>query len=182
MFVNLSESSPGIRKQAADVLYAASKAVTSASWDTFESSEREVEECCGNGNIAIGYIRNGELLGWAGLRPMYGNVTWELHPVMVKPGFQKRGIGTRLLNEIERIVKRRGISNIVLGTDDEMGKTSLSKVDLYASDIFHELDTIENIGDHPFEFYQKNGYRIIGVIPDANGYRKPDILMGKRIT
>lgn len=33
----------------------------------------------------------------------------------------------------------------------------------------------------PYEFYQKLGYAIIGVVPDANGLGKPDILMAKRV-
>jgi hypothetical protein len=31
------------------------------------------------------------------------------------------------------------------------------------------------------EFYQKLGYVIVGVIPDANGFGKPDIFMAKRL-
>ncbi len=31
------------------------------------------------------------------------------------------------------------------------------------------------------EFYQKVGYTVVGVVPDANGLGKPDILMAKRI-
>ncbi|EPU1074472.1 aminoglycoside N-acetyltransferase AAC(6')-Ia, partial [Klebsiella pneumoniae] len=41
--------------------------------------------------------------------------------------------------------------------------------------------TIKNIKNHPYEFYQKCGYSIVGVIPDANGKRKPDIWMWKKI-
>jgi aminoglycoside 6'-N-acetyltransferase I len=31
------------------------------------------------------------------------------------------------------------------------------------------------------KFYQKLGYVIVGVIPDANGPGKPDIMMAKRV-
>jgi aminoglycoside 6'-N-acetyltransferase I len=31
------------------------------------------------------------------------------------------------------------------------------------------------------EFYRKLGFVIVGVVPDANGPGKPDILMAKRV-
>jgi predicted acetyltransferase len=34
---------------------------------------------------------------------------------------------------------------------------------------------------HPFEFYQKLAYVVVGIVPDANGPGKPDILMAKRL-
>ena len=181
MFINLSSSSNDIKKQAAKILFEASKSVTNSSWNTIEAAEIEVLKCCNEEYIAIDYIQNDKLVGWIGLRPLYDNFTWELHPIMVKPELQKQKIGTRLLNEIERIAKKRNILNIILGTDDEFGKTSLSKIDLYTSNIFHEIENIKNLDNHPFEFYKKNGYKIIGVVPDANGLNKPDILMGKRL-
>jgi len=100
---------------------------------------------------------------------------------MVGPEYQKRGIGSKLLEEIERIARERDVLNIILGTDDEFGKTSLSVVDLYASNIFYEIENIVNLGGHPFEFYKKKGYTIIGVVPDASGLNRPDIIMGKRL-
>lgn len=181
MFIDLSKGPEDYRKQADRALFEASRSITDTSWQTVESAETEVAECCDESYICIAWVEKDELLGWAGLRPMYGNITWELHPIIVKPGFQGRKIGTKLLTEIENRAEQRGILNIVLGTDDELGKTSLSKVDLYNSDIFLEIKNIRNLDNHPYEFYQKNGYRIIGIIPDANGINKPDILMGKRL-
>ncbi len=40
---------------------------------------------------------------------------------------------------------------------------------------------IRNPGGHPYEFYQKLGYVIVGVVPDANGFGKPDIYMAKSL-
>ena len=67
-----------------------------------------------------------------------------------------------------------------LGSDDENHSTSLGCTDLYI-DTYEKIMNIENFKNHPFEFYQKVGYKIVGVIPDANGIGKPDILMAKRV-
>lgn len=34
----------------------------------------------------------------------------------------------------------------------------------------------------PHGFYEKLGFMIVGVMPDANGIGKPDIYMAKRVT
>jgi hypothetical protein len=44
-----------------------------------------------------------------------------------------------------------------------------------------QVARIENRRGHPYEFYQKLGFVIVGVLPDANGPGKPDILMAKRV-
>ena len=69
---------------------------------------------------------------------------------------------------------------IYLGSYDESGMTSLHGVNLY-DNTFGKLANIQNLGGHPYTFYEKLGYRIVGVFPDANGIGKPDILMAKRI-
>ena len=71
--------------------------------------------------------------------------------------------------------------NLYLGTDDEFFQTSLSQGDLF-EDTFEKIQNIRNLARHPYEFYQKQGFQIVGVLPDANGPGKPDIWMAKRVT
>ena len=62
----------------------------------------------------------------------------------------------------------------------EDNRTKRSGVDLYPN-LFERVAGIRNLRGHPYEFYQKLGFVIVGVIPDANGLGKPDILMAKRL-
>jgi len=95
-------------------------------------------------------------------------------------GYQRHGVGTALVEALEVEVADHGGVMLYLGSDDESGTTSLYGVDLY-DDTFGRLANVQNIGGHPFPFYEKHGYKIVGVFPDANGIGKPDILMAKRI-
>ncbi|MFA5341656.1 MAG: GNAT family N-acetyltransferase [Clostridia bacterium] len=145
-------------------------------------ADDEVVKLISEDRILIGAFNdNGILLGFAGAIPQYSNTGWELHPIVIKEEFRFRGIGSMLLKGLEDAVDEKGGITIYLGTDDEFGKTSLSGNDLY-DNLFDKIRDITNIRKHPFEFYIKNGYRIVGVIPDANGLGKPDIIMAKRIT
>ena len=94
--------------------------------------------------------------------------------------YQGRGFGRLLVQALENEVSARGGVMIYLGSDDETGTTSLYGADLY-EDTFGKLASIQNTGGHPFPFYEKLGYKIVGVFPDANGIGKPDIWMAKRI-
>ena len=84
------------------------------------------------------------------------------------------------MTDFEAQVKARNGVTILLGTDDEDNMTSLSGINLYP-DIFAHIAAIRNLRGHPYEFYQKLGFVITGVVPDANGPGKPDILMAKRV-
>jgi aminoglycoside 6'-N-acetyltransferase I len=58
--------------------------------------------------------------------------------------------------------------------------TTLAGVNLYPN-VFEHIATIKNLHGHPYEFYQKCGFVIVGVVPDANGPGKPDIYMAKPV-
>jgi aminoglycoside 6'-N-acetyltransferase I len=99
---------------------------------------------------------------------------------VVRVAAQGRGIGRALVTDLEEQVRQRGGLTLTLGTDDQDDMTTLSGVDLY-QDTWQHIANIRNLRGHPYEFYQKLGYTITGVVPDANGVGKPDILMSKRV-
>ena len=131
--------------------------------------------------ISLGYIENNILIGYTGLLEMYSNITCELHPLIIKSGYRNMGIGSKLLKEIEREAKSKNVLNIMLGSDDEDFRTNLHQFDFNNTDISYIFDNIKNINNHPYEFYQKNGYKIAGIFPDANGIGKPDIWLWKQL-
>jgi aminoglycoside 6'-N-acetyltransferase I len=120
------------------------------------------------------------LLGIIGGIPGYDGHVWELHPLAIQPSLQGKGIGRALAIDLEGQVRARGALTMTLGSDDEDSMTSLSNVSLYEN-LWEKIRDIRNLKHHPYEFYQKLGYVITGVVPDANGIGKPDILMAKRI-
>lgn len=167
--------------QAAQLLVAAFREHWPEAWPTFEEALKEVHEMLETGRICCAAVdEQGNLLGIVGGIPGYDGNVWELHPLAVQPFLQGRGIGRALVEDLEKQVRSRGGLTITLGTDDEDSMTSLSNVDLYEN-LWEKIRDIRNLKGHPFEFYQKLGYSITGVVPDANGRGKPDILMAKKV-
>jgi aminoglycoside 6'-N-acetyltransferase I len=151
------------------------------SWESLESATEEVLKSIEDNKISIIVVNDDDLvLGWiGGIRKYDGNV-WEIHPLVVHKEYQRRGIGKLVVSEFEKEVSLRGGITIILGTDDEDNRTTLGGIDIYP-DIFNQVEGIKNLDNHPFEFYINMGFKIVGVIPDANGFGKPDILMAKRV-
>ncbi|HRW07532.1 MAG TPA: GNAT family N-acetyltransferase [Caldilineaceae bacterium] len=168
-------------QQAAALLVAGFKAFAPSAWPDIASALEEVHEALEPGKICrIALHEAGTVVGWIGGMPHYDGRVWELHPLVVDPQHQRAGIGRALIADLEEQVRQRGGFTITLGTDDEVGQTSISGLDLYP-DIGHHMQTIRNLHGHPYEFYQKCGFVISGLMPDANGYGKPDIIMAKRV-
>jgi len=145
-----------------------------------DSAAEEMASCLESGKIALVALEHGHVIGFVGAMPQYGHTGWELHPLAVKRQRQRHGIGTLLVEALEKEVAAQGGIMLYLGTDDEFNQTTLSQGDLFEH-TFEKIAAIQNLNRHPYEFYQKVGYRIVGVIPDANGPGKPDILMAKRL-
>lgn len=145
-----------------------------------ESAEEQVSLCLEAERIALMAEENSVLVGFIGAIPQYGITAWELHPLAVSGPYRGRRIGTALIQALEEAVKQRGCFTLYLGTDDEEFQTSLSQGDLFENTL-EKIRDIKNLHRHPYEFYEKNGFQIVGVLPDANGPGKPDIFMAKRM-
>lgn len=179
--ITLSIGNDTLIQQAAQLLVDAFREHWPDAWPTLKEGLQEVQEMLEPGRICrVAVDQKGDLLGIVGGIPGYDGNVWELHPLAVRPSLQGQGIGRTLVEDFEGQVRARGGLTITLGSDDEDGMTSLSNSNLYEN-LWEKVRDIRNLKNHPFEFYQKLGYVITGVVPDANGVGKPDILMGKRV-
>jgi aminoglycoside 6'-N-acetyltransferase I len=180
---SISDLDPGDEaaiRQAAELLVEGFKDDWPDAWPDTGAALEEVRESFGEDRISRAALdENGAVLGWIGGLPSYEGNVWELHPLVVRPDVRRRGVGRALVADLEERVRERGALTLWLGTDDDTGMTSLSGVDLYP-DVLGHLANIRNLRGHPYEFYQRLGFSIVGVMPDANGPGKPDIYMAKR--
>jgi len=179
--VTITRVDPELRLAAANLLVDGFREHWPSAWPDIHAALREIDEALAPGMICRGALDNtGQLVGWIGGRPAYGGNVWELHPLVVSPTRQGEGIGRALVTDLEAQVAARGGLTIFLGTDDEDSQTSLSNCNLYL-DLPGQIAAVRNLRRHPYEFYQRCGFVIVGVVPDANGVGKPDILMAKRV-
>jgi aminoglycoside 6'-N-acetyltransferase I len=180
--INLRGADDSLIQQAAAILMQAFSDNWPEAWPTHDDALAEVRGMTKRGKICRAAVdTQGQVVGWIGGQPMYDGHVWELHPLAVRLDRQQQGVGRALVEDLERQVAARGGLTIFLGTDDEMNMTSLGGADLYP-DVLSHLQRIRNLKQHPFTFYQKLGFSIVGVMPDANGFGKPDIYMAKRVS
>jgi GNAT superfamily N-acetyltransferase len=179
--ISLLPENDRLIQQAAQLLVDAFREHWPDAWPALEEGLQEVHELLEAQRICrVTVDEAGNLLAIIGGIPGYDGHVWELHPLAVQPSLQGQGIGRVLVQDFEEQVRSRGGLTITLGSDDEDNMTSLSNVDLYEN-LWDKIRDIRNYKNHPFAFYQKMGYVITGVVPDANGPGKPDILMAKRV-
>jgi aminoglycoside 6'-N-acetyltransferase I len=178
--IDLTPSDPALLEAAAGALVEGFAEHWPEAWPSSDSAREEVAKALEQGKICRAALDDsGALMGWVGGMPTYAMV-WELHPLVVRPALQGRGVGRALVDDLAAQVRARGGLTIMLGSDDEDSMTSLGGVDLYP-DVWRHITSIRNLRRHPYEFYQRCGFAIIGVVPDANGLGKPDILMARRV-
>jgi len=150
-------------------------------WPSLAEAIQEVKELLDKeeDSVFIAAINNAEVIGWGGILPQYNSHVFELHPLVVRHDWQRKGVGSRLVKEIEDIARSRGGLTLWVGADDEKpgGETSFANADLF-DDLSERIRNFKP-GTHQAAFYLKKGFKIIGVMPDANGPGKPDIYLAK---
>lgn len=153
-------------------------------WRTLEGALAEIHDILGEGGIFVA-LKGHDVLGCVGYLPIYDGHVWEVHPLCIDKTRQAKGIGSALLCHLEARAREQGIDSLFLGTDDEDNRTTLSQIEnLYDDPLGHiaRLANLDEANPHPFSFYQKVGFTVVGILPDANGKFKPDIFMSKKVT
>lgn len=150
-------------------------------WPTLKDALAEINELLIPENTLLAAVENDIVVGWGGILPKYNGYVFEIHPLVVRSDRRRQGIGRAIVTALEDEARRQGGLTIYAGADDERGdgETSLANVDLY-DDLPGKIKSFFP-GTHQSGFYIKLGYKIIGVMPDANGVGKPDIYLGKRL-
>ena len=117
--------------------------------------------------------------GWVAGFQTYDHA-FELHPLVVKRDCQRIGVGRALLRGFEARAAEMGALTVYLGSDDHVSATSLGGKDLFPG-VLRNAQAIRNLNGHAYEFYERCGYEVVGVLPDVNGLGEPDIWMAKPI-
>ena len=178
--VDLALTDPSVRARCAELLVEGFAEHWPDAWPELDDAIEEVGECLGLGPVRVA-LDGDAVLGWIGAREEYRGHVWEIHPIVVDAGCRRSGIGRSLVGEIERLASAAGATTLRVGSDDESEMTSIGGVDLYP-DVLSHLQRIEDRKGHPFGFYLKLGFSIVGVLPDANGPGEHDLLLAKRVT
>jgi aminoglycoside 6'-N-acetyltransferase I len=147
---------------------------------TMEVARDEVMQALEQDRICLVAQAHDQILGWIGGIPEYSHA-WELHPLVVRADARRTGVGTSLVRALEERVREAGALTLYLGTDDDrpVPGTSAGGVELFPDVLSHAVNL--RVIDHPAGFYMRLGFEVVGLIPDANGLGKPDILLAKRV-
>lgn len=179
--IDLRPEDAGTIRQAAALLVEGFRELSPEAWPDLESAVAEVRASFGSGRVSLVALDEaGDVLGWVGGIRQYSGHVWDLHPLVVRAGCRRRGIGRALVAALEERVRAQGALTLWAGADDEANMTTLSGVNLYP-DVLGCAREIRNLRGHPYEFYLKLGFVVVGVMPDANGPGKPDIYLAKHV-
>lgn len=180
VIVEFDDLAPADWTQAADVLRAAFAART-AGYSDPGAAEAEVElRRLQDEWLGYAALEGEDLVGWIGALRTYSH-GWEIHPLVVAPAWQGRGIGSALLATLEARARAEGVLTLFLGSDDDYGGTTLFGRDAWPDVLGEARRAAPTAAGHALGFYRRQGFEVVGLLPDVNGPGKPDLLMAKRL-
>lgn len=157
--------------------------IHSPNWlPTVEAAMKELQRASEEQILTSMAIEAGIPRGWIAAHPQ-GHGSWEIHPLLVDPAASGQGHGRILVEDIERKMRsKRGIS-VFLSTSDATHSTNLSDVDLYQDPLaaLRDIGVRDKTHGHAYQFWQRIGYTVVGVIPDAEGIGIPSIHLAKKL-
>lgn len=153
----------------------------SPAWPTLEAGINEVNAFSTDEQISLVATINDTIVGWISATPQYQRFGWELHPLVVAPDYQHQGVGKALVAELCTQLASHGATVLYAWSDDESMSTSLGGRNLLPNPLDH-LNHFEPSSRHAGGFYLKQGFVLCGVLPNANGPGKPDILFARLIS
>lgn len=170
-----------VTMEMAELLLSGFGEMAPGAWPDLPAAQVEVRQALAPERVCLAAVDGDDaVLGWIGGIPIYDGNVVEMHPLVVRPDVQRRGIGRALVAALEDAARRAGAFTVYLGSDDESEMTSLGGANLLPGAL-KRLREIRNLRGHPFEFYQRVGYEVVGLLPDANGPGKPDIFLAKSL-
>ncbi len=180
VIIEFDDLSPADWSQAAGILRAALERLPSG-YSAPGDAEAEVElRRLQDEWLGYAALEGEMLVGWIGALRTYSH-GWEIHPLVVAPEWQRRGIGSALLGVLEGRARSDGVLTLFLGSDDDYGGTNLFGQDVW-SDVHGAARTAQpSPAGHALGFYRRHGFEVVGLLPDVNGAGRPDILMAKRL-
>jgi aminoglycoside 6'-N-acetyltransferase I len=176
--VAFAELTPAQAAEAARILR---EAIRGPSYKQAGEAEAEVARFFGNPDrFAIAAIDGADLIGWVGGVRDYPT-SLQLHPLVVDPPRHRRGVGRKLVAALEAQAVAEGYLAVHLGADDEFGGTNLFEIDAFPDPLATLAMIAPSAQGHAFFFYRRLGFIPVGIIPDANGFGRPDLLLSKRL-
>jgi aminoglycoside 6'-N-acetyltransferase I len=145
---------------------------------TIDLARDQVLQAAGHGRLGRVLMVQGEPAGWIGL--ITGRYVWEIHPLVVAIEHQSQGFGHLLVDDVAEIAREGGGLTLFAGTSDEVGTTSLFGTDIY-TDPVGAIRDLEVTGRNPVRFWRSAGFKIVGLMPDAEGIGKPSIYLARRL-
>lgn len=142
---------------------------------TLEHVRETIDEA--RGKHARVAVVDAEPVAWIAAAHDWGRI-WEIHPLIVAREHQRRGIGRLLVQDVEARAAADGALTLLLSTSDMTNATSVSNVDPYAAPIDLAIAVTK---PHPVAFWQRCGFRIVGITPDAEAAGQPSITLAKSL-